>query len=341
MLAGILMSHPKKPPTTRKRLALIVAGRNVLTLSFLLAAIRKIPRVPKERFGIIIAQYSDGRIRRFTINLRAAVATVAALIVVPGVWLLQSNMATRAKIESLELQNARLEVENSDYRTAAADLAQVLEPLQNGISDLSVRLDSSDTLSSAVQNIPTSANVLDLDSSPVESPDPKTTFNAINGLIEDIDKRLKIVRHGVAFREALIAATPTSWPADGWLSSTYGYREDPFSGEREFHSGIDIRTRQGQPVYATANGMISWANRSGAYGKMIEILHGFGLKTRYGHLAEYAVNIGDTVTRGDLIGYAGLTGRTSGYHVHYEVSVSGRTVNPLDLLAEPEGVFAN
>ena len=250
-------------------------------------------------------------------------------------------MATQEKINSLELQNARLEIENSDYRTAAADLAEVLEPLQNGISDLSVRLDSADSLSSTVQNIAASANVLDLGNDRVEFPDPKTTFKALNGLIEDIDKRLQIVRHGVAFREALIAASPTSWPADGWLSSTYGYREDPFSGEREFHSGIDIRTRRGQPVYATANGMISWANRSGAYGKMIEILHGFGLKTRYGHLAEYAVNIGDTVTRGDLIGYAGMTGRTSGYHVHYEVSVSGRTVNPLDLLAEPEGVFAN
>ena len=335
------MSDPNRQPTTRRRFALIVAGRNILTLSFFLSAIRKIPRIPKERFGIVIARYSDGRMRQFTINLRTAVATVATLIVVPGVWFLQSNMATQEKINSLELQNARLEIENSDYRTAAADLAEVLEPLQNGISDLSVRLDSADSLSSTVQNIAANANVLDLGNDRVEFPDPKTTFKALNGLIEDIDKRLQIVRHGVAFREALIAASPTSWPADGWLSSTYGYREDPFSGEREFHSGIDIRTRRGQPVYATANGMISWANRSGAYGKMIEILHGFGLKTRYGHLAEYAVNIGDTVTRGDLIGYAGMTGRTSGYHVHYEVSVSGRTDNPLDLLAEPEGVFAN
>ena len=335
------MSHSKKQPAATKRFALIIAGQNVLTLSFLVSAIRRLPRIPKDRYGIIVANYSDGRIRRLTINLRIAVATLAVSLLVPSVWLVQSSMTTREKIESLELQNARLEVENLDYRKASADLAEMLEPLQNGISDLSVRLDKSATLSTAIQNISANTQLLELDSNSAELPDPSTTFRALSELVTDIDKRLQIVRHGVAFREALIAATPTSWPADGWLSSTYGYRKDPFSGEREFHSGIDIRTRRGQPVYATANGMISWANTSGAYGKMIEILHGFGLKTRYGHLAEYAVNIGDTVTRGDLIGYAGLTGRTSGYHVHYEVTVSGRTINPLDLLSEPEGVFAN
>ncbi len=335
------MLNSEKQSAATKRFALIVGGRNVLTLAFLVSAIRRLPRIPKDRYGIIVANYSDGHIRRVTINLRTAVATLAVSLLVPSVWLVQSSMTTQGKIELLELQNARLEVENSDYRWAAADLVEMLGPLQNGISDLSVRLDKSGTLSTAVQNIPASTQLLELGSNPDEIPDPNTTFRALNKLVTDIETRLQIVRHGVAFREALIAATPTSWPADGWLSSTYGYRKDPFSGERAFHSGIDIRTRRGQPVYATANGMISWANTSGAYGKMVEILHGFGLKTRYGHLADYSVNLGDTVTRGDLIGYAGLTGRTSGYHVHYEVSVSGRTIDPLDLLAEPEEVFAN
>ena len=131
------------------------------------------------------------------------------------------------------------------------------------------------------------------------------------------------------------------WPADGWLSASYGYREDPFTGERDFHPAVDISTRRGQPVYATATGRIASAGRSGNYGNLIEIAHGFGLSTRYGHLSDYAVNTGDTVMRGDVIGYVGATGRATGYHVHYEVWVNGRTLNPLRLTPENPTISAN
>ena len=149
------------------------------------------------------------------------------------------------------------------------------------------------------------------------------------------------MRRGVAFREALAEATPTLWPVDGWVSASYGYRRDPFTGVRDHHPAIDISTRPGEPVYATAAGLVASAKRNGAYGNLVEIRHGFGLTTRYGHLSTFAVRSGDTVERGHLIGHAGATGRATGNHVHYEVWVNERTVNPLRLISPADALAAN
>ena len=94
-------------------------------------------------------------------------------------------------------------------------------------------------------------------------------------------------------------------------------------------------------MYATATGRVFSAGRNGAYGNLVEIDHGFGLITRYGHLSEFAVEIGDTVQRGDIIGSVGATGRATGYHVHYEIWSNGQTVNPMQLLAETRTATAN
>jgi murein DD-endopeptidase MepM/ murein hydrolase activator NlpD len=160
----------------------------------------------------------------------------------------------------------------------------------------------------------------------------KDTFGLLQDLLNNLESRLQVVRHSVARREALAEATPAIWPADGWLSATYGYRTDPFTGQRAFHAAVDISTREGQPIYATASGRVVSASRSGAYGNLVAIEHGFRLKTRYGHLSDFAVKKGDTVTRGEVIGFVGATGRATGTHVHYEVWVNDRAMNPQRLL---------
>ncbi len=126
----------------------------------------------------------------------------------------------------------------------------------------------------------------------------------------------------------LLSSTPSIWPTKGWLSSGFGYRISPFTGLREFHKGLDISSREGTKVIATADGVVTFAGKNGFYGNMIKIDHGHGMMTRYGHLEKMLKKRGDAVKRGDVIGLMGNTGRSTGPHVHYEVFLNGLPVNP-------------
>jgi murein DD-endopeptidase MepM/ murein hydrolase activator NlpD len=158
-------------------------------------------------------------------------------------------------------------------------------------------------------------------------------LNQRNG--KSLESRLSYVRRDVERREALASATPSIWPTHGWLTGTFGGRSDPFSHEPAFHQGLDISTDKGQPVYATADGSIESAGYGGDYGNLIVLKHGFGLSTRYGHLSAFNVKPGQTVKRGDVVGFVGSTGRATGYHLHYEILANGRLINPLQLLTQP------
>ena len=295
--------------------------------------------LPK-RYAFVIADRETGTVHRFSLWVRPAVALVAAILAVPIGWSVHSRWSAQSHIDDLRLQNARLEIENSSYRATAAELTSSIETLQTGITDLASRREVAAVEGRAVDRLPQIVIAATFGER-VPTTGPNATFDVLGGLLSTLDERLQIVRHGVALREALADATPNRWPADGWLSASYGYRQDPFTGERDFHSAVDISTRRGQPVYATATGRITSASRSGNYGNLIEIAHGFGLSTRYGHLSEYAVGTGDTVARGDVIGYAGATGRATGVNVHYEVRINGQTLNPLRLLPEKDTISAN
>ncbi|RTE86312.1 MULTISPECIES: M23 family metallopeptidase [Gammaproteobacteria] len=116
----------------------------------------------------------------------------------------------------------------------------------------------------------------------------------------------------------------------GWLSSQYGIRRDPFNGNPTMHRGIDYAAANGSPVYATGAGIVTYAGRRTGYGYLVEVDHGAGLRTRYAHLGDYDVAVGDVVTRGQEIGKVGQTGRATGPHVHYEVLQNGRHLNPAE-----------
>jgi murein DD-endopeptidase MepM/ murein hydrolase activator NlpD len=113
-----------------------------------------------------------------------------------------------------------------------------------------------------------------------------------------------------------------------------GRRSDPFTGDSDFHAGLDIAGERGQPVFATAAGTVNHVGFQGGYGNLIVLDHGFGLQTRYGHLLNYSVKQGAQVKRGDVIGHVGNTGRSTGYHLHYEVLANGKLLNPLKLLSQ-------
>ena len=122
--------------------------------------------------------------------------------------------------------------------------------------------------------------------------------------------------------------TPSIWPAAGYVSSPYGLR---FNGT-EFHQGIDIAADMGTPIVATADGVVTAAGWNGGYGNMVDVDHGGGIVTRYGHAFAVAVTVGQQVRRGEVIAYVGSTGRSTGPHVHYEVRVDGQPVNPAGYL---------
>ena len=122
--------------------------------------------------------------------------------------------------------------------------------------------------------------------------------------------------------------TPSIWPAAGFVSSPYGLR---FNGT-EFHQGIDIAADMGTPIVATADGVVTAAGWNGGYGNMVDVDHGGGIVTRYGHASAVAVTVGQQVRRGEVIAYVGSTGRSTGPHVHYEVRVDGQPVNPAGYL---------
>lgn len=127
---------------------------------------------------------------------------------------------------------------------------------------------------------------------------------------------------------SFLAATPSIWPARGWVTSTYGDRISPFTGRPQMHKGLDIANRVGTDVISPANGIVVRVGPDGGLGKRVVISHGYGIKTTYGHLSETFVKAGQRVKRGDKIAAMGNTGRSTGPHLHYEVSYNGVRVNP-------------
>ncbi|MCP4569713.1 MAG: M23 family metallopeptidase [FCB group bacterium] len=125
----------------------------------------------------------------------------------------------------------------------------------------------------------------------------------------------------------LLDHTPSIMPTRGYFSRGYGYKNDPFTGFRQFHPGLDIANKTGTPILATADGKVISARINGGLGKMIVIDHGYGYKTRYGHLSAYKVKVGQRVKRGNIIADMGNTGYSTGPHLHYEVIKNGKAVN--------------
>jgi murein DD-endopeptidase MepM/ murein hydrolase activator NlpD len=128
------------------------------------------------------------------------------------------------------------------------------------------------------------------------------------------------------------AEAPTLWPVEGRVTSSFGERIDPFNGEGAFHSGVDISTAYGTPIIAPADGVVEFADFMSGYGRLVMIDHGHGITTRYGHMSAFAVSPGQSIKRGQIIGYVGASGRVTSAHLHYEVRINDTPVNPYKYL---------
>jgi murein DD-endopeptidase MepM/ murein hydrolase activator NlpD len=296
------------------------------------------------RYTIIVADRSSGVVRRATLSLRPVLISSGVILALPV--LIGIGAAWKAKSDILDLRASHqaLEAENASFRSATDELSTQVTSLEAAIQDLGAKSALDPNLARTMEKLPALVKARAMGGSTEADRTaqrtlsslgtPEDTFGLLRTLLESLESRLTLVSHNVDRRNALAAATPSIWPSTGWLSSMMGHRVDPITGADDFHAGLDIAGERGQPVYATAAGTVTHTGFQGGYGNLIVLDHGFGLETRYGHLLNYAVKQGAKVKRGDLIGHVGNTGRSTGYHLHYEVLANGKLLNPLQFLSQ-------
>ncbi len=160
------------------------------------------------------------------------------------------------------------------------------------------------------------------------------TIQSLSQKAQSIESNLNSLLSFFESDRIRLATTPSIMPAAGWISSVYGHRNDPFTGAWVMHWGLDISTNTGNPIMATADGIVIKVETDRYLGKNVTISHGNGYTTVYGHMSNFAVKVGQKVKRRDIIGYIGQTGKAAGPHVHYEVFKDGKRIDPRNFLLE-------
>lgn len=271
---------------------------------------------------------------------------VAGPILVENRDLHQRNKALISQRNAIQFSKDsilnEIETERVAHAKRLAEVTDELERLENFVTDLKIlagyKLSKEDAEKLKGQN--TGQSGQEGQGGPDISPDAyleglttkptkDTLKSSIDSQAESLadrlrDKRdaLKDLRNFLERKATLLEGRPIGWPMVGVVTSEFGPRNG------EFHPGFDIANVIGTPIFATGDGVVTFRGYVGTYGNMIEIDHGKGFTTLYAHLSRYAIALGDRVERGDLIGYSGNTGRTTGPHLHYEVHVNGVPVNP-------------
>jgi murein DD-endopeptidase MepM/ murein hydrolase activator NlpD len=206
--------------------------------------------------------------------------------------------------------------ENLNYYSGQfIEMKKTMISLKNAENEFK-KLFSFKTKERVLENIDTSDN---------GSIDMETLKDQIKLTMESVGE----IKDYLSQQKDLYLATPKGWPVAGRVSSPYGYREHPKTGERDFHSGMDIASNPGTPVKATADGIVSFAGWSGGSGNLVALEHGRGFSTYYAHNRLVAVKAGQKVKRGDILSYVGSTGNSTGPHLHYEIWKEGRSLNPV------------
>lgn len=172
---------------------------------------------------------------------------------------------------------------------------------------------------------------------------PRKGYESLAIRIDRVVRQTELRRQGLqelwdtlSERESLLNATPSIKPVPGWYTSRFGYRLDPYTNRPIMHSGLDIAAAQGSPVFAPANGIVSFVGYEPGYGNLVSIDHGFGVLTRFGHNSRVFVQKGQSVSRRDVIASVGSTGRSTGPHLHYEVRVHGVPVDPMNYILDDD-----
>jgi murein DD-endopeptidase MepM/ murein hydrolase activator NlpD len=272
-------------------------------------------------YAFIIAHTSRSRARvqRIRVEKRVVTSFIAAVVVVAlGLCYGLYGLTQQAKHLRTEFENQRLRAENERQRIELEKLNNRVEKVEDTSRKLA---EKSGVVDQGI--LPGSGGpALPLDEMGL------ATLTAKMGRLEEDMRSYEAVLRERGY-------TPTVWPVEGTLEGGFGGRRNPFGGSGyEFHSGQDIEAPWGAPVVAGASGRITFVGWQNGYGQLVVVDHGGGLTTRYGHLSHIDVEADQTVSRGQLLGKVGSTGRSTGPHLHYEVRINDQPVNPLQYLLQ-------
>ena len=281
-------------------------------------------------YAFIVARTSRSRssIRRICVHKRwLKVSAAVTFVVFCGATYGLYGLTQQVMHLSIERENDRLRVENERQRQQLDKLNRRVE----AVEDTSRRLAAMSGVNSEQQTDSPPAN-----DSPRGEGGPALPMNsaaAIEYRTDNLEQELRAFE--TALRER--AMIPSIWPVKGDLESGFGGRRNPFGGSSfEFHTGQDIDALYGTPVMAAANGTVTFAGWQNGYGQLVVIDHGDGLTTRYGHLSEIDAVVNQPITRGTLLGHVGSTGRSTGPHLHYEIRIDDKPINPRPYLPGTE-----
>ena len=286
--------------------------------------------MPRQHHTVIFVPHARARLRKWQVsNLQIGLAAGAfCLVALATCWLLWAHFIT--SISPAEM--SRLRSENLTLR-------QVNQRFETSIKHLQTRLTSSEdrtrqlAIMAGIESLGSGAEVGVGGGAPTDEAG-LAGLSSLGNRAGVLDGALDAVEAKLGERVRWISSTPSIAPVKGIVTSGFGTRSDPLTHGPGIHQGVDIAAAPGQPVHAAADGIVILAANQGGYGEAVYLAHGFGITTRYGHLSEITVRAGQRVHRGDVVGRVGSTGRSTGYHLHYEVRLDDNPVNPLAYIFE-------
>lgn len=248
-----------------------------------------------------------------------------------GILYLRSSF-DRDQLTAIQEENQELRQVNEEFEKTIREIEGHLADFDGKVEQLAIVAGISELTSTSDAGIGGPISIEAgriLASEPAEGSEDNSHLSLLESWTDQLGQNLGALQDEFAKREVWISKTPAVTPVKGLLTSAFGYRKDPFTKKRTFHGGIDIVAPRGREVTAPGDGIVIKSGRSQGLGNAVYLSHGYGLTTRYGHLMKITVEEGQKVKRGDVIGLVGNTGRSTGYHLHYEVRLHGRTTNPL------------
>jgi murein DD-endopeptidase MepM/ murein hydrolase activator NlpD len=293
-----------------------------------------------EFYTLIVVPHAKARFRQIRVPVRLAKWTLTLVGVVGFTVVGVMVHAARITMEIHDLR--RLRTENSELLTKTRTYEENAGKLQAKVLQLQTMVTKLGVMAGLEHSLPEAGSAGVGGATGMESQAPVLAPRALAAIDESLTtltRRSAQLEEFYRDQTLVLASTPSIWPVRGYLSAGFGNRKDPFTGQRDFHAGIDISTPIGTRIFAPADGVVLSASVQGAYGNSIMMDHGFGVVTRYGHLDAYAIRPGQRVRRGDLIGFVGNTGRSTGPHLHYEVWVRDQAQNPIHFILDEYRTF--